>query len=48
MTNESSQIPRRNWPLIWGGVAAGLLAAAVVAGLIALYVCNFNLLDWIE
>lgn len=40
--------PKPNWPLILGGLAAGVLVLAVVGGLVAMYVANFNLLDWLE
>jgi hypothetical protein len=48
MSNESPDTPKRNWLLIWAGLIAGLLVAVTVAGLIAMYVGNFNLLDWME
>ena len=48
MANQSLEIPRRNWPLIWAGVVVGLVVAATLIGSIALFVTNFNLLDWIE
>ncbi len=48
MTAELTAAPRRNWPLIWTIVVATLLAGMVVIGSVALYVANFNLLEWIE
>ena len=48
MSHESPDSPKRNWPLIWAGIWVGLLVAATAAGLIAMYVDNFNLLDWME
>jgi hypothetical protein len=48
MSLESPDPPKRNWPLIGAGIIIGLLVAATAAGLIALYVGNFNLLDWLE
>jgi high-affinity Fe2+/Pb2+ permease len=48
MSHESPDTPKRNWPLIWAGIMVGLLVAVTAAGLIALYVGNFNLLDWME
>jgi high-affinity Fe2+/Pb2+ permease len=48
MSHESPDTPKRNWPLIWAGIMVGLLVAATAAGLIAMYVGNFNLLDWME
>ena len=40
--------PKRNWPLIWVSVILGASAAACVLGLVALWVTNFNLLEWME
>jgi hypothetical protein len=48
MSPESPDIPKKNWLLICSGIFVGLLAAATAAGLIAMYVGNFNLLDWME
>ena len=48
MTDQSPDNPKTNWPLILGGVTVGILAIAVVGGLVAMYVANFNLLDWLE
>jgi len=48
MTAESPRNPKRNWPLIWTAVAAALLAGTAAVGLIAIYVANFNLLEWME
>jgi hypothetical protein len=48
MSHESPDTPKRNWPLLWAGIIVGLLVAATAAGLIAMYVGNFNLLDWME
>jgi hypothetical protein len=48
MNHESPGVPKRNWPLIWAGIFVGLLVAATAAGLIAMYIGNFNLLDWME
>ena len=48
MSREFPDTPNRTWPLIWAGIMVGLLMAATAAGLIAMYVGNFNLLDWME
>lgn len=48
MTGDMSGTPKRNWPLIWAIAVAGALAGTVVIGLIAMYVANFNLLEWME
>ncbi len=49
MMNESLQdAPKRNWPLIWVATAVGLLIALTIVTSIALYIANFNLLEWIE
>jgi hypothetical protein len=48
MSNQSPDHSKRNWPLIWTGVIAGLLVIVSVVGLVALYVTNFNLLEWLE
>lgn len=48
MSHETPGTPKRNWSLIWAGIIGGLLIAATAAGLIAMYVANFNLLDWME
>ena len=48
MNNESPDSAKPNWPLICGGAAVGLLVAGLVVGVIALYVANFNVLEWLE
>lgn len=48
MNSQSPDHPKRNWPLIWTGVIVGLLVTVSVAGLVALYIANFNLLEWME
>jgi hypothetical protein len=48
MSHESPDASKRNWPLIWAGIIGGLLVAAMAAGLVAMYVGNFNLLEWME
>jgi hypothetical protein len=48
MSNESPDTPRRNRPLIWGGIILGFLLLSTVIGLVAMYVADFNLLDWME
>jgi hypothetical protein len=48
MNRQSPDHPNRNWPLIWAGVIVGLLVTVSVAGLVALYVASFNLLEWME
>ncbi len=48
MSDESSDAPKRNWPLILTTAALVSLVGATVIGLAALYVANFNLLGWIE
>ncbi|HUL52812.1 MAG TPA: hypothetical protein VLT83_05315 [Opitutaceae bacterium] len=48
MSNDSPDQPKRNWPLILTGVAAALLLAGIVLGLVAMYVADFNLLEWTE
>jgi hypothetical protein len=48
MSNEPRDMPKRNWPLIWIGIIAALLMIGTAAGLIAMYIANFNLLDWLE
>ena len=48
MSMESSDHPKRPWPLIWAGVAVGVLAVATVAACVAMYIANFNPLDWLE
>ncbi len=48
MTDPSPDTPKRNWPLIWTLVAAGVLTSAIVISAIAMYVANFNLLEWME
>jgi hypothetical protein len=48
MSDESHDLPKRNWPLICTCIIAALLAIGTAAGVIALYIANFNLLDWLE
>lgn len=48
MSNDPRDMPKRNWPLIWTGVIAALLMIGTAAGLVAMYIANFNLLDWLE
>ena len=48
MSNEPRAIPKRNWMLIWTGIVVALLLMGTAAGLVAMYVANFNLLDWLE
>jgi len=48
MSMETTDHPKRPWPLIWAGVVVGVLVAATVAGLVAMYIANFNPLDWLE
>jgi len=48
MTDQSPDTPKRNWPPIWALAAAAVLAGAIVIGAIALYVADFNLLEWME
>jgi hypothetical protein len=48
MSNQPPDPPQRNWPLIWTGVIVGLLVTVSVLGVVALYVTNFNLLEWME
>jgi hypothetical protein len=48
MSDESSDAPKRNWPLILSAAAIVSLVGAAVIGLVAMYVANFNLLEWIE
>jgi hypothetical protein len=48
MSTETSDHPKRPWPLIWAGIVLGLLAAATVAACVAMYIANFNLLSWME
>jgi len=45
---ESPAHPKRNWPLILTAAALGLAAAMFVLGCVALWVTNFNLLEWLE
>ena len=47
-STESSNQPKRNWPLIWAAVAVACISAVCVLGAVALYVTNFNLLEWME
>ena len=46
--NERSEPAKYNWPMICAGVIAGVLVAGLAVAGIALYVANFNLLEWIE
>ncbi len=46
--NENSESVKHNWPLIGVGIAAGVLIASLAVAAIALYIANFNLLEWIE
>jgi hypothetical protein len=48
MSNQSPDHSKWNWPLIWTGVIVGLLVTVSVVGLVAMYVTNFNLLEWME
>ncbi|HZL46098.1 MAG TPA: hypothetical protein VFC28_07710 [Opitutaceae bacterium] len=48
MNDENSHLPKYNWPLICGGIAVAILVAGLALGLIAMYVANFNLLEWME
>ncbi len=48
MTDQSPDTPKRNWALIWTLVAVATLAAATAIGAIAMYIANFNLLEWME
>lgn len=48
MSNELPEAPKHNWPLIWVVVIVGLLLLATVAACVAMYVTNFNLLEWTE
>lgn len=48
MSNQSPENPKRPWPLIWAGVTVGLLLTVIAAGLVAMYIANFNLLGWLE
>ena len=48
MRNETRNMPKRNWPLIWTGIIAALLIFCTAAGLVAMYIANFNLLGWLE
>lgn len=48
MSDENSHLPKYNWPLICGGIAVAILVAGLALGLIAMYVANFNLLEWME
>jgi len=48
MSNEVRDAPKRNWPLICAGIAAALVLAGIVVGLVAMYIANFNLLEWTE
>ena len=46
--NRTADSSKPNLPLILGGVALGLILLAMVGGLVAIYVANFNLLSWLE
>ena len=46
--NESSEPAKFNWPIICAAVVAGVLVAGLAVAVIAMYVANFNLLEWIE
>ncbi len=46
--NESSEPAKFNWPMICAAVVAGVLVAGLAVAVIAMYVANFNLLEWIE
>jgi hypothetical protein len=46
--NRTADNPKPNLPLILGGVTLGLILLAMVGGLVAIYVANFNLLSWLE
>ncbi len=48
MNSEPKESTKRNWPLIWTASAVGIILAGLVITSIALYVANFNLLEWIE
>ena len=48
MNSQPPDLPKRNWPLIWTGVIVGLVVTVAVVGLVALYIANFNLLEWME
>ncbi len=48
MNTDTNDSPKRNWPLILTISAVGFAVAARVSTSIALYVANFNLLEWIE
>jgi hypothetical protein len=51
MNPTSSETPESSKPnriLVSAGIAAGVLAAGLAVALIALYIANFNLLEWIE
>jgi hypothetical protein len=48
MSHPLRDTPKRNWPLIWGGIVAALLLLGTVLGLVAMYIANFNLFDWLE
>ena len=48
MTSKTQAISKPNWPLILGGIAAGILVMALAGGLVAMYIANFNLLGWLE
>ena len=40
--------PKQRLQLILAGVVVGLIGLAVLAGLFAMYIDNFNLLRWME
>ena len=48
MPTKTQATSKPNWPLILGGIAAGILVMTLVGGLVAMYVANFNLLGWLE
>jgi len=48
LSDQTADSPKTNWPLICGGIAAVVLGAGLVAAVIAMYVANFNLLEWLE
>ena len=47
-TNESPESAKHNRPLICFGIVAGILVAVSAVAVVALYVANFNLLEWME
>jgi hypothetical protein len=48
MNDPSADFPKRNWPLIGGGIVIGCVLAAMAIGVVVMYVANFNLLEWVE